>query len=98
MSLLQQDKDYSTFLGELKNRIKSAQIKAAVSVNRELIALYLFWIFENVIRQQVVAQIEKSQQSIDQFVIAKQLVAQLHCYVVVELKAVAFKPEFAGKM
>jgi len=40
MSLLQQDKDYSAFLAELKNRIKSSQIKAAVSVNRELIGLY----------------------------------------------------------
>lgn len=40
MSLIQQDKDYSLFLHELKTRIKSAQIKAAVSVNRELIELY----------------------------------------------------------
>ncbi|MCA1743678.1 MAG: DUF1016 N-terminal domain-containing protein [Desulfonatronovibrio sp.] len=40
MSLLKQDKDYFAFLGELKTRIKSAQIKAAVSVNRELIELY----------------------------------------------------------
>jgi len=40
MSLLQQDKDYSAFIAELKNRIKSSQIKAAVSVNRELIGLY----------------------------------------------------------
>jgi len=40
MSLLQQDKDYSAFLAELKSRIKSSQIKAAVSVNRELIGLY----------------------------------------------------------
>lgn len=40
MSLLRKDKDYSAFLAELKHRIKSAQIKAAVSVNRELIELY----------------------------------------------------------
>lgn len=40
MSLLQQDKNYSAFLAELKSRIKSVQIKAAVSVNRELIGLY----------------------------------------------------------
>ena len=40
MSLLQHDQDYSAFLHELKTRIKSVQIKAAVSVNRELIALY----------------------------------------------------------
>jgi predicted nuclease of restriction endonuclease-like (RecB) superfamily len=40
LSLLKQDNDYSSFLHELKARIRSAQIKAAVSVNRELIALY----------------------------------------------------------
>ena len=127
MSLLKQDKDYSAFLGELKTRIKSAQIKAAVSVNRELIELYwelaekivekqknshwgdglltqmskdlreefpdmkgfskrnlelmrqwyLFWTTDNVIGQQAVAQIEKSQQPVDQCVIAKQLVSQI---------------------
>lgn len=40
MDILKQDKDYSAFLYELKNRIKSSQIKAAVTVNRELIELY----------------------------------------------------------
>lgn len=40
MSNIKRDKDYSQFLNELKKRIKSAQIKAAVSVNRELIELY----------------------------------------------------------
>ena len=40
MSLLKYDKDYAAFLGELKTRIKSAQIKAAVSANRALIELY----------------------------------------------------------
>jgi len=127
MSLLQQDKDYSSFLVELKNRIKSAQIKAAVSVNRDLIALYwelaekivekqktsqwgdgllaqmskdlqeefpdmkgfskrnlelmrqwyLFWDDGDAIRQQAVAQMEKSQHSIGQTVIAKQLATQI---------------------
>ncbi len=40
MSLLKMDRDYFAFLSELENRIKSAQIKSAVSVNRELIELY----------------------------------------------------------
>lgn len=40
MNLLQQDKNYTAFLVELKSRIKSSQIKASVSVNRELIGLY----------------------------------------------------------
>jgi hypothetical protein len=31
---------YPEFIHNLKNRIRSAQIKAAVSVNRELILLY----------------------------------------------------------
>src|SRR4051812_9731653 len=33
-------KGYEKFLGELKERIRTAQLKAAVSVNRELIQLY----------------------------------------------------------
>ena len=33
-------KGYEKFLGELKERIRSAQLKAAVSVNRELVLLY----------------------------------------------------------
>lgn len=31
---------YENFLKDLKNRIRSSQIKAALSVNRELIGLY----------------------------------------------------------
>jgi predicted nuclease of restriction endonuclease-like (RecB) superfamily len=33
-------KGYEKFLGELKERIRSAQLKAAVSFNRELVLLY----------------------------------------------------------
>jgi predicted nuclease of restriction endonuclease-like (RecB) superfamily len=40
MRLLKKDKDYAAFLYELKSRIKSVQIKAAVSVNRDLMELY----------------------------------------------------------
>jgi hypothetical protein len=32
--------DYEQILRELKNRIRSAQIKAALAVNRELVLLY----------------------------------------------------------
>lgn len=32
--------DYESFLGELKERIRTAQVRAAVSVNRELVLLY----------------------------------------------------------
>ena len=39
-SLLHKDKNYTQFLSELKSRIKSVQIKAAVAVNREMIELY----------------------------------------------------------
>jgi hypothetical protein len=31
---------YDSFLQELKDRIRSAQVRAAFSVNRELVALY----------------------------------------------------------
>lgn len=55
MSLIQRDKDYSAFLAELKSRIKSAQIKAAVSVNRELIGLY--WeLAEKIVEKQKTSQ------------------------------------------
>ena len=34
------DADYAAFLEELKTRIKTAQVKAALAVNRELVELY----------------------------------------------------------
>jgi hypothetical protein len=34
------DKDYLTFLDSIKNRLKSAQIRAALAVNKELIHFY----------------------------------------------------------
>src|SRR5262249_46555143 len=33
-------KGYETFLGELKDRIKTAQLRASIAVNRELVLLY----------------------------------------------------------
>ena len=39
-SPLPPDIDYKTFLEELKERIRSAQVKAALAVNQELILLY----------------------------------------------------------
>lgn len=38
--MLQQNKDYTQWLGELKSRIRGAQIKAAIAVNAELLMLY----------------------------------------------------------
>ena len=41
--------DYTAFVGELKERIRNAQVRAALSVNRELVLLYwqigrqIFW-------------------------------------------------------
>ncbi len=40
MDFIFKDKNYLDFLKEIKDRIRSAQIKAAVSVNRELLKLY----------------------------------------------------------
>ena len=34
------DKEYASFLEDLKQRIRSAQVKAAIAVNQELILLY----------------------------------------------------------
>ncbi|MBN1981847.1 MAG: DUF1016 family protein [Chitinivibrionales bacterium] len=39
-NVLKRDGDYADFIREIKNRVQSAQIKAAVSANRELIGLY----------------------------------------------------------
>jgi hypothetical protein len=38
--MLKRNADYSEFIREIKNKVQSVQIKAAVSVNRELIVLY----------------------------------------------------------
>jgi len=32
--------DYADFIGELKERIRNAQVRAALNVNRELVLLY----------------------------------------------------------
>jgi predicted nuclease of restriction endonuclease-like (RecB) superfamily len=38
--LLKRNNDYADFIREIKNRVQSAQIKAIIAVNRELIGLY----------------------------------------------------------
>jgi len=38
--LIKKDKDYSAFIRDIKSKIQASQIKAAVSVNRELLQLY----------------------------------------------------------
>jgi len=60
--------DYNAFVKQIKSRIQSSQIKAAISVNQEMLKLYwfLFWRISpqvvddlnNEIRQQLVAQLE----------------------------------------
>lgn len=52
MSKLFQSDDYELFLRELKERIRTAQIKAAVAVNKELILLYWQIGQEILVRQQ----------------------------------------------
>jgi predicted nuclease of restriction endonuclease-like (RecB) superfamily len=39
-NLLKRNDDYTDFIRDIKHRVQSAQIKAAVSVNRELLVLY----------------------------------------------------------
>jgi len=53
--MLKKDKDYSKFLRSLKDRIRFTQLKAAVSVNRELIELY--WeLAEKIVEKQKTSQ------------------------------------------
>jgi predicted nuclease of restriction endonuclease-like (RecB) superfamily len=40
LNIINKDKDYFIFINELKKRIKSSQIKASISVNKELLQLY----------------------------------------------------------
>ena len=72
---------YADWLAELKTRIHTAQQRATLAVNRELVLLY--W-------------------QIGRDILARQAVqgwgAKLRCYVVVELKAGAFKPEHTGQL
>ena len=40
INILGRDKEYSKILYEIKEKIQSARIKAAISVNKELLSLY----------------------------------------------------------
>lgn len=49
--LIKTDNEYKEWIGELKQRIRQSQIKAAVKVNTELLKLY--WnLGENIIKKQ----------------------------------------------
>jgi len=53
--MLKRNADYSEFIREIKNKVQSVQIKAAVSVNRELIVLY--WeLAEKIVEKQMDSQ------------------------------------------
>lgn len=39
-TVLSLDKDYKAFLADMKNRLKNAQIRAALANNREMILFY----------------------------------------------------------
>ena len=45
-------KDYKIFIKQIKNKIQSAQIKAAISVNQEMLKLYWFMGSEIVKKQE----------------------------------------------
>lgn len=51
-SLFPSDENYSSLLNGLKQRIRSAQVKAAIAINRELILLYWQIGREILVRQQ----------------------------------------------
>ena len=50
--IISNSKSYETLLAELKNRIRTAQVRASVAVNQELILLYWGIGEEILIRQQ----------------------------------------------
>jgi hypothetical protein len=51
MSILVKDSEYKQWLGELKQRIRQSQIKAAIKVNSELLRLYWDLGHDIVVRQ-----------------------------------------------
>ncbi|NOZ46095.1 MAG: DUF1016 domain-containing protein [Chlorobi bacterium] len=51
MNLTKQNREYIEWVGELKNLIQTAQIKASISVNKELLNLY--WIIGKSISEKV---------------------------------------------
>ena len=55
MSELIHNSEYKTLIGELKSQIQSAQIKAAVAVNHQLLKLYWF-IAEQIVQKQQAAR------------------------------------------
>ena len=55
MSELAKSDDYRHWIVSIKSRVQASQIKAAVSVNRELMELYWF-LGEQIIEKQVAAQ------------------------------------------
>lgn len=55
MSDLIKNRDYRNWIGSIKDRIQASQIKAALSVNRELLDLYWF-IGEQIIEKQKAAE------------------------------------------
>jgi hypothetical protein len=89
------DSHYKEFISTLKSKIQSSQIKAAVSINRELLNLY--WeIAQGISNFQTQHKLKVGG---DEFYIDLLFYhTKLHCYIVIELKSVKFKPEFAGKL
>lgn len=63
-SILHLDKDYLVFLDNIKSRLKAAQIRAALAVNKELILLYWTIGTELITKQQ---QFKWGSQFIEQF-------------------------------
>ena len=78
-------------MNDLKERIRAAQVRAVVAVNRELVLLY--W---SVGRDILVGQKEQGWGSkvIDLFFYH----LRLRAYIIIDLTAGDFKPEFSGKM
>jgi predicted nuclease of restriction endonuclease-like (RecB) superfamily len=114
---------YETFLHDLKARIRTAQTRASLAVNRELVTLYwglgrdiLDEAHERDLERELVKQITHFLLELgagfsfvgqqyhlevggeDFYLDLLFYHLKLRCYVVIELKTGAFKPEYAGKL
>ena len=100
--------EYKEWLKEIKQKFQSSQIKASIQVNSTLLVFY--WNLGNEIVEKQknstwgsgFAYVGRQYKLIvgdDEFRIDLLFYhIKLKCYVVVELKATEFKPEFAGKL
>lgn len=85
---------YAVFFEDLKARIREARMRAGMAANQELLLLLELGVGFAFVGRQVHIEVGGEDFSIDLLFYH----LRLRCYVVIELKTGAFKPEYAGKM